>query len=454
VASGLRDRFDEQLRRPLSEHLDEYKAALVGKGVTDLQVRVVVPRVRKALEACKVKRWGELQPSRVLAFLHELRTRPKKPLSVQSANFYLTGLKAFLNWLVRDGRAPHNPLAHLKGGNVRTDRRHDRRALTVDELDRLLQAARKGPAVLGMAGPDRAKLYRVAVETGLRRGELASLTRRSFDLEGDRPTVTVAAGYSKHRREDVQPIRPELVAQLQPWLKDKSTDRPLFDIPDKTAVVMRADLEAARETWLKESRTPKERDRRERSCYLTYRDDSGRVADFHALRHTFITNLTRGGAHPKAAQSLARHSTIMLTMDRYSHLSAQEAATALGALPTLSEDRPETGKEVAAKTGSDGRPVVGGNQSVTAQPDGEDGQEAAARLPSGLPAQSALAGLRLASTCTEEGNASKSRGSKNANETGVNRESARGYEHTSKTHRAGLEPATFGSVDQCSIQLS
>ena len=39
---------------------------------------------------------------------------------------------------------------------------------------------------------------------------------------------------------------------------------------------------------------------------------------FHALRHTFITNLARSGVHPKTAQSLARHSTITLTMDRYS----------------------------------------------------------------------------------------------------------------------------------------
>ena len=52
---------------------------------------------------------------------------------------------------------------------------------------------------------------------------------------------------------------------------------------------------------------------------IPYRDDAGRVADFHSLRHTFITNLARGGVHPKVAQALARHSTITLTMDRYSH---------------------------------------------------------------------------------------------------------------------------------------
>ena len=37
--------------------------------------------------------------------------------------------------------------------------------------------------------------------TGLRADELASLTPASFDLKTDPPTITIAAGYSKHRRE-------------------------------------------------------------------------------------------------------------------------------------------------------------------------------------------------------------------------------------------------------------
>ena len=48
---------------------------------------------------------------------------------------------------------------------------------------------------------------------------------------------------------------------------------------------------------------------------IDYIDDSGRVFDFHALRHTFITNLVKGGATPKIAQGLARHSKITLAMD-------------------------------------------------------------------------------------------------------------------------------------------
>ena len=83
----------------------------------------------------------------------------------------------------------------------------------------------------------------------------------------------------------------------------------------------------------------------------------GRVADFHSLRHTFISNLIAGGVHPKIAQSLARHSTIALTMDRYTHLTAARQVDALKALPDL--DAPI--EEAARKTGTDD-----GNDSLRA----------------------------------------------------------------------------------------
>jgi integrase len=68
---------------------------------------------------------------------------------------------------------------------------------------------------------------------------------------------------------------------------------------------------------------------------ITYRDADGRVFDFHALRHQFISNLARGGVHPKEAQALARHSTITLTMDRYTHLALADLTSALDRLPAI-----------------------------------------------------------------------------------------------------------------------
>jgi integrase len=93
----------------------------------------------------------------------------------------------------------------------------------------------------------------------------------------------------------------------------------------------------------------KERERREKSSCLAYRDETGRVADFHALRHTFATNFARGGAHPKRAEDLAHHSDINLTMSRYSHTLMPDRAAAVEALPDLTA-RPDRERKQATKT--------------------------------------------------------------------------------------------------------
>ena len=64
--------------------------------------------------------------------------------------------------------------------------------------------------------------------TGFRRKEVASLTPNSFQLDEDAPTVTIEAACSKHRREDVLPLHPDLAAMLPDWLKGRPADEPLF----------------------------------------------------------------------------------------------------------------------------------------------------------------------------------------------------------------------------------
>ena len=81
--------------------------------------------------------------------------------------------------------------------NILAGRRHDRRALSPDEFNRLLEAARNGKQVEGIPGPDRAMMYTLAAWTGFRKSEIGSLTLRSLDLEADPPTATVEAGFSK-----------------------------------------------------------------------------------------------------------------------------------------------------------------------------------------------------------------------------------------------------------------
>jgi integrase len=68
---------------------------------------------------------------------------------------------------------------------------------------------------------------------------------------------------------------------------------------------------------------------------IPYVDSAGHFADFHSLRKTFITNLARAGVSPKAAQLLARHSDINLTMNTYTMLGVMDQAAAVEALPAV-----------------------------------------------------------------------------------------------------------------------
>ncbi len=155
--------------------------------------------------------------------------------SVQTRNHYLKSVKSFTRWLVRDRRTLAD-LAHVSRLNVATDRRHDRRALSPEEFRRLLDAARNGKRVQAMSGPDRAMMYALAAWTGFRKGEIGSLTLQSLDLDGDPPTATVAAAYSKRRRKDTQILHPELVKQLREWIATKPDLKPtdlLFRISNR-----------------------------------------------------------------------------------------------------------------------------------------------------------------------------------------------------------------------------
>jgi integrase len=52
------------------------------------------------------------------------------------------------------------------------------------------------------------------------------------------------------------------------------------------------------------------------------------VLRFHDLRHTYATLSLGLGVHPKVVQERLGHSSIAMTLDRYSHVSMNMQATA------------------------------------------------------------------------------------------------------------------------------
>ncbi|MHC4075908.1 MAG: tyrosine-type recombinase/integrase [Planctomycetota bacterium] len=116
----------------------------------------------------------------------------------------------------------------------------------------------------------------------------------------------------------------------------KQIRKAVFKVPEKTADMLKADLEAVK---------------------IPYVDDAGCYADFHALRHSTGSLLVASGVHPKVVQSIMRHSDINMTMCRYTHIFRGQESEAVSGLPDLSLPSKQSQKAIA--TGTDDLPGDG-----------------------------------------------------------------------------------------------
>jgi integrase len=334
---GLIEATDEHRKKAIAQHVVDYEKYLRAKANAPRYIALAIGRLKALLAGCKFKTIGQITASGAANWLRH--KREANAFGKATSNDYLVAAKAFCNWLVRERRFGHNPLAHLQRLNTETDVRRKRRVLTPEELELLIAAAERTKGRLGrMRGADRAIVYRLAAFTGLRAQEIASLTPRSFALDADPPTVTVDACYSKHRRKDVLPLAEDLCRRLRAYLAARPNERRGGDERlwpgkwyRKAGEILQRDLAAARAAWVNDA-DGAEHKCRDRSDHLRAVDDAGQVVDFHSLRHRFITQLVMANVPPKVAQALARHSTITLTMDRYTHLEMGDLVEAVGRL--------------------------------------------------------------------------------------------------------------------------
>jgi hypothetical protein len=116
----------------------------------------------------------------------------------------------------------------------------------------------------------------------------------------------------------VERLRADTAKELVSFLSGKMPSVRVFNMPDKTADMIKQDFNEA--------------------------------ADFHTLRHTTGSLLAASGTHPKVAQSIMRHSDINLTMSRYSHIFHGQDSEAVEKLPDLS--MPSSQFESMKKTGT------------------------------------------------------------------------------------------------------
>ncbi len=357
VRIGLLDPQRAAGGQPLSVHLEDFKKALIAKGGTLENARLVTNRVRRVFDESKIVYWNDIQASKILYVISNFKkiihnqkeSQDRGNISAQSYNFYVKSFKQFCKWMVLDGRATKSPVDHLGTKNVKVDRRHDRRALEPDKIRRLLEVTRQEPTRWKMTGPERALLYQLAAETGLRSNEIRSLKKSSFDF--DKCEIVVKAGYSKRKREDTLPLKPEMAAAIKNHLGNKLPTAQAFTLPSKgkIATMLRQDLAAAK---------------------IDYQDEAGKFADFHSLRHTTGSLLAAAGVHPKVAQALMRHSDINLTLGRYSHIYKGQETDAIASLPDLTQ--PSQQAQEAQATGTDDRTAPAPGQAIARESNNSD----------------------------------------------------------------------------------
>ena len=370
------ERLAKEARRTLAEHLADFQQFLTDKGNTPKHVSETMRNLRRVIDLTGAKLAADLTGPAVMKAVGQLRDEGASP---RTCNAYMVSAKALTRWLWRHKRAADDALCSLTRYNEETDRRHVRRELTPEEIGRLLTTVQKRTeGSHSLPGPDRAMCYRLARSTGFRAKELRSLTPESFDLDGAMPVVIVAAAYSKHRREDRQPIRQDVADVLRPWLADKPAGVRLFGrLPGGTARMLRADLDAARRAWLEEAPSEEAKAARAKCDFLLYRNAVGEVVDFHSTRHTYISGIVAGGASVKTAQELARHSDPALTIGRYSHARRHDLQDALDGLPALGAVDAEVKAERATMkaTAGDGADSVGAELGAVARRNVKSGGE-------------------------------------------------------------------------------
>ncbi len=343
AAVGIVDRYEEHKKRPLTEHLEDFENALRADQLTENHVVTTRRRAEVVMSSCGFVRWNDISASSVQQFVVKMKRAAK------TRREYLQSAKQFCTWMVQDRRAGENPLAHLKPVTVTQADTQQRRALTPDEIATLLHYTPGFKKRFRLTGSERALLYRLALETGLRAGELRSLRKRSFDF--DENTVTVVETDTKNRKLAVLPLRIETAAMLKAYLGCKTPKAVVFGMAHRThtAKMLYRDLDEARGKWIDEVKGTPEESERVKSKYLM--DDEMGNLDFHALRHTFGSLLAASGIHPKVAQELMRHSDINLTMSRYTHVFHGQEADAVAKLPDFSRRRSQENKA----TGTDGQ---------------------------------------------------------------------------------------------------
>ena len=302
-------------KRSIDEFLSEYIEHGIlcggrgGRPWSKGHLRTRCIRLRYWQDALKLKTLGDLKEllPRVEKRCAQRRNegRAGKTISLE-----VEALRSFLLWMKKRKYIREDPLEGIS--RINTAPRIKKRGMTLEEIGKLLRTS----------PPHRSLLYETALCSGLRAGELRHLTPDHLDLQ--RYGLVLEAEWTKNRTDGFQPMPKHLMKRLakysrsgdalakynaafrQSGTKLQCPTNPLLYVPRSTATTLDVDLKSAG--------IPK--------C-----TKQGKL-DFHALRVTYINLLLDSGIDPKTTQTMARHSTLDLTMNIYARTTDERLKTA------------------------------------------------------------------------------------------------------------------------------
>ena len=234
-------------RKDLADHLDDYVADLDKAQRSESHVYHVEKRIRRLMAECLWRRCGDMSADSFQAWRVKQNGKSAKTL-----NEFVSSASSFCNWMVRQQRMVANPLKFVSRVTTKGKEVVKRRAFTDNEMQRLLT----------VAGPRRI-VYLTAVNTGLRRGELAALQWGDVDLNDAEAVIRVRASTTKNglaANLSIQPVLEKELRQYRPvcW----SSEDLVFADGVASMKVFKKDL---------------------MSAGISYIDSQVRRCDFHAL---------------------------------------------------------------------------------------------------------------------------------------------------------------------------
>jgi len=168
-------------------------------------------------------------------------------------------------------------------------------------------------------------LYRLALTTGMRPGELRALQWRDIDFERSIVTIsrsmtkdsdgrtTVGTSTKTHRVRSIV-LTAETLSSLSRWKSEQSvTQLPGYVFTGQSGGPLPLT------SWQRYHK---------RLCA----DAGVPLISLHALRHTAATLLMELGQHPRIVSEILGHQSIQITLDTYSHVSQQMQQAALEAI--------------------------------------------------------------------------------------------------------------------------